>query len=101
MGGSEADKKAAAPEWERPKPQEAGATETSSKSDAAPVTVQQAKRFLRDSEVQKYSREQKIEFLKGKGLEEDLVQRLLEEETEDGASGVSCPISRSRLRSHC
>lgn len=98
MGGSEADKKPAVPEWQRPKPQEAVAAEASSRSDNAPATVRQAKRFLQDDQVRKYSREQKMEFLKGKGFEEGLVQQLLQEGTESEASAVSCPISRSRLK---
>jgi hypothetical protein len=88
MGDSELNKKAAVPEWQRPKAQGAAESESSSTSDGVPVTIQQAKRFLQDDEVRKYSREKKIEFLKGKGLEEDVVQRLLHEEAQEITSQV-------------
>lgn len=88
MGDSEQNKKAAVPEWQRPKAQEAAESQPSSTSDAAPVTIQQAKRFLQDDEVRKYPIEKKIEFLMGKGLEEDVVQRLLQEEADESASQV-------------
>ncbi|OIW25833.1 hypothetical protein CONLIGDRAFT_635600 [Coniochaeta ligniaria NRRL 30616] len=73
MGDSEENKKAAE-------------SESSSTSDGAPVTIQQAKRFLQDDEVRKYPREKKIEFLKGKGLEEAVIQRLLSDEVEEAVS---------------
>ena len=96
MGDSDQNKKAAVPEWQRPKSQEAVGPESSSAPDAAPVTIQQAQRFLQDEEVQKYPREKKIEFLKGKGLEEDVVQRLLQEEAEESPSQVNFAVSRVR-----
>jgi len=96
MSDSNQNKKVAVPEWQRPKTQEAASSESSSTSDAAPVTIQQAKRFLQDEEVRKYSREKKIEFLKSKGLEEDVVQRLLQEEIEETPAQVGSTVSRVR-----
>ncbi len=90
MGDSEENKKAAVPEWQRPKAQSPAAqSESGSTSNGAPVTIQQAKRFLQDDEVRKYPRDKKIEFLKGKGLEEATIQRLLLDEVEEAVSQVS------------
>lgn len=89
MGDSEQTRKAAVPEWQRPKAQDAAASESSSTTDDAPVTLQQAKRFLQDDEVRKYPREKKIEFLKGKGLEAAVIQRLLADEVEGASLQVS------------
>lgn len=88
MGDSEQHEKAAVPEWQRPRTHAAAESESGSASSGAPVTMQQAKRFLQDDEVRKYPRDKKIEFLKGKGLEEAVIQRLLLDEVE-AASQVS------------
>jgi hypothetical protein len=90
MGDSEPKDPGTVPEWQRPTAQEAAGSEANSPSDVAPpVTLQQARRFLQDEDVQKYPREKKIEFLKGKGLEEDVIQHLLQEEAHGSAPEVS------------
>ncbi|KAB5528137.1 peroxisomal membrane anchor protein conserved region-domain-containing protein [Coniochaeta sp. 2T2.1] len=87
MSDADSGKKAAVPEWQRTRPQAAPEPTSSPRAEEGAVTVQQAKRFLQDDEVRKYSREKKAEFLKGKGFDEDVVQRLLQE--EDSAEGIS------------
>ena len=92
MGDSDRDTKVAVPEWQRAKPQQVvkPTSSSSNTSQEAPVTIEQAKRFLQDEEVRKYSREKQFEFLKNKGFEEGLVQRLLQGEPDEAASQVGC-----------
>lgn len=97
MGDPEQSKKAAVPEWQRPKAEVAAESESSSSPDDAPVTLQQAKRFLQDDEVRKYPREKKIEFLKGKGLPEAVIQRLLADEVEGASSQESIEVEQQTV----
>ena len=80
MSDGNSGKKAAVPEWQRSQPAAASEPTSSLSSEEDAVTIRQAKRFLQDDEVRKYSREKKVEFLKGKGFGDVVVQKLLQEE---------------------
>lgn len=56
-----------------------------SNSAAAPSTLQKARAFLADENVQGQSREKKVEFLKSKGISEDDIESLLAENNEKDA----------------
>ncbi len=65
---------------------------SASELPAAPAditTVEQARKFLQDNAVQLAGREQKIEFLKGKGLLQAQIEALLDGDGEgEGAHDV-------------
>ncbi|KAI1381364.1 peroxisomal membrane anchor protein conserved region-domain-containing protein [Hypoxylon crocopeplum] len=73
------------PSWQQSQAQEEAAPETShyQKADATDVTLDQARKFLRDESVRNSSIEKKTEFLKNKGLDDTQVQTLLEETEQD------------------
>lgn len=89
MGDSGDDNKTALPEWQKPTSESPVETRPSSPDTESPVTLDQARKFLQDEEVRKYPRDKKAEFLEGKGFEADVVERLLQEETENATTQVS------------
>ncbi|KAK0613870.1 peroxisomal membrane anchor protein conserved region-domain-containing protein [Immersiella caudata] len=81
MGDTEEDPQSDAPGWQKgaqPEP----VTETESIKEA-PATLEQARRFLEDPEVQKQTPERKIEFLRSKELSESDVEELLKDAPQE------------------
>ena len=78
MGDSDRDSKTGVPAWQNAKTNDS--ISTSRAETGTEQAVEQAKKFLQDAEVQKASRDQKIEFLKSKGIEEKTIILLLDGE---------------------
>jgi hypothetical protein len=96
MAESEKKAQGGIPIWQQGQSAQAESTTTS--ESAAPestgVTLEQARRFLRDDIVQTETKERKREFLKSKGLAQDDIERLLEEEVLQ----VDTKVGHSRCR---
>ncbi|OTB01614.1 hypothetical protein M426DRAFT_63789 [Hypoxylon sp. CI-4A] len=75
------------PSWQQAQPDKDAASETdhsqNADADATEVTLEQARKFLRDETVRDSGVEKKIEFLKSKGFDDDQIQQLLKEAEED------------------
>lgn len=100
MGNSEQDSNSGIPAWQRS--QSAAADPRSDPPvPEATATIDQARKFLEDEEVQKDTRERKVEFLKSKGIEEGVILELLDEEGKKAPPKVSgfldCPQSLFRM----
>jgi hypothetical protein len=54
-----------------------------SKAHDADTTAEQAKKFLQDPEVQKETRTRKVEFLKSKGIDVAVIDKLLADQDEE------------------
>lgn len=68
---------------------EPAAEQTTTRED----TLEQARKFLQDAEVQNTTPERKAEFLKSKGLSESDIEGLLKEVTHDGRpESQVCPV---------
>lgn len=90
MGDAEDKSRANLPE--RPKAQEQlGVGAETHEIDPQPATLEQARRFLRDPEVQKENLERKAEFLASKGVSQSDIEGLLE--IEAPAAKAEAPIS--------
>jgi hypothetical protein len=81
MSGAEDKPQGDAPAWQKAAQPEPDAEVESSKE--APATLEQARRFLEDPEVQKQTPERKIEFLRSKGLSESDIEELLKDVSQD------------------
>ncbi len=90
MGNPEDVRKPALPSWQQAQPtaDKAGKQDKANLNAPEPATLEQARKFLQDEEVQKSSRERKAEFLKGKGVSQDDIDRLFSEEDEQGAQAT-------------
>ncbi|KAK0639244.1 peroxisomal membrane anchor protein conserved region-domain-containing protein [Cercophora newfieldiana] len=82
MGEAEDKPQPDAPAWQKAAqaPVEAGESEP---NKDAPATLEQARRFLEDPEVQKQTPARKIEFLRSKGLSESDVEELLKNVSQE------------------
>ncbi|KAK4455049.1 peroxisomal membrane protein PEX14 [Podospora aff. communis PSN243] len=78
MGDAEDKLQGDAPAW-----QKAAQPEPDAATEPSTATVEQARRFLEDPEVQKQTPERKIEFLRSKGLSESDVEELLKDVSQD------------------
>ncbi|KAH9898659.1 peroxisomal membrane anchor protein conserved region-domain-containing protein [Xylariomycetidae sp. FL2044] len=79
-------KKAAIPAWQQ--------TPSSVATDEpAEVTIEHARRFLNDDQVQNSPVEKKAEFLKNKGFDDNQVQKLLAEIEETSPSSSAEPLA--------
>ncbi|KAM7183505.1 peroxisomal membrane protein PEX14 [Naviculisporaceae sp. PSN 640] len=81
MSDSETKSAAEVPEWQKAQ----AAPETKAEAPASteipnPSTLEQAKIFLKDPEVQKETTERKVEFLKSKGITQSDIDQLLKDE---------------------
>jgi hypothetical protein len=83
------DNKTAVPEWQKSQSTPATESTPSSTTQDPPATLQQARKFLQDEEVQKYPRDKKIDFLKSKGLSDADIQQLIVEDTDGAQVGIS------------
>ncbi|KAM7194091.1 peroxisomal membrane protein PEX14 [Rhypophila sp. PSN 637] len=82
MGDSE-DKKTASdvPEWQKAQSAPEATPETQVPTESSKMsTLEQAKIFLKDPEVQNQTRERKVEFLKTKGIPQSDIDELLKDE---------------------
>lgn len=87
MGNSEDKTQSGTPAGEN-------APETTNNNDAMPevsnnntaATLEQARKFLQDAQVQNEPRERKAEFLQGKGISQHDIERLLAEDESLAAS---------------
>lgn len=97
MGNSESDSGTGIPAWQKA---QSTTTETSSENgQRADATIEQARKFLQDGEVQKATRERKTEFLRGKGIDQAVITQLLDEGDKELDTKVcdyesSCPFAR-------
>lgn len=82
MGDQNDEPKAAAPAWQATPPPTT-ADETEQPKSETPTTLEQARKFLQDPEVQKHSPEQKTEFLKTKGVSDSDIETILREVAHD------------------
>ncbi|KAK0740282.1 peroxisomal membrane anchor protein conserved region-domain-containing protein [Schizothecium vesticola] len=78
MGDQNDEPKAAAPAWQAPQPPTA-TDETEPPKTEPPTTLNQARKFLQDPEVQKHPAEQKTEFLRTKGVSDADIETILRE----------------------
>lgn len=78
MGDQNDEPKATAPAWQATQPPTV-TDETEQPKPEPPTTVEQARKFLQDPEVQKHSLEQKTEFLKTKGVSDADIEAILRE----------------------
>jgi len=78
MGDQNDKPKAAAPAWQAPQPPTA-TDETQQPKTEPPTTLDQARKFLQDPEVQKHSADQKTEFLRTKGVSDADIAAILRE----------------------
>lgn len=81
MGGAEDSTKSDAPAWQKVAPQQPQGPAAMDKD--LPATLEQARRFLQDPEVQRETPERKIEFLRSKGISESDVAELLKDVTQE------------------
>lgn len=91
MGQSD-DNKTAVPEWQKAQSTPATESTSSATTQDPPATLEQARKFLQDEEVQKYPRDKKIDFLKSKGLSEADIQQLIAEDTDGAQVGLPSNI---------
>lgn len=82
MGDQNDEPKAAAPAWQATQPPTA-TDETEQPKSEPPTTLDQARKFLQDPEVQKHSPEQKTEFLKTKGVSDADIETILREAAQE------------------
>jgi hypothetical protein len=76
MGDSDEENQSSAPAWQQAQSTtEPSASTDSDKSRA--VTLEQAKKFLQDADVQKQTRERKTAFLQSKGISASDIENLL------------------------
>lgn len=87
MGDSERDSSPQIPAWQK---SQSATTKAGSnaKDTETTATIEQARKFLQDGEVQRATRDRKIEFLKSKGVEEAIILRLLDEKPEESPTKV-------------
>ncbi|KAI1388460.1 peroxisomal membrane anchor protein conserved region-domain-containing protein [Hypoxylon trugodes] len=71
------------PAWQQVQKEAGPETGDTQDIDATEVTLDQARKFLRDENVRNSSIEKKAEFLKSKGFDDAQVQELLEEADQD------------------
>ncbi|KAH8899488.1 hypothetical protein GQ53DRAFT_758676 [Thozetella sp. PMI_491] len=89
MGDSDESRAPAAgiPAWQQPQPPAENDSSSKASSDTPEqATLEQARKFLQDEEVQKSSRDRKVEFLKSKGIAQDDIDKLLLEEEPQKAA---------------
>lgn len=88
MGDSDDDKATSIPAWQR--------EATEDKPDTEPQPAQDhletARRFLEDTDVKDAPREKKVAFLKGKGIEDGDIDRLLGAEETQIEDEVGFPL---------
>ena len=82
MGESDVEPKASAPAWQTVQPP-AAINKTEEPKPEPTATLEQARKFLKDPEVQKRSDEQKTEFLKTKGVSEADIEAILREAAQE------------------
>lgn len=99
MGDQNDEPKAAAPAWQATQPPTA-TDETEQPKSEPPTTLEQARKFLQDPEVQKHSPEQKAEFLKTKGVSDGDIEIILREAAQETQPEPpqTPTVSLSRLR---
>lgn len=80
------------------KPKAPDAEGSTGQSTSREATLEQARKFLQDAQVQNTTPERKAEFLKSKGLSESNIEALLKEVSQDSQASVCChppsPVSQ-------
>jgi len=99
MGDAEDKTKSDAPAWQQAaQPQVESETGSNKKQ---PATLDQARRFLEDPEVQKQTPERKIDFLRSKGISESDIEELLKDVSQELQTELAIVVSPLLLRREC
>ncbi|KAK3387249.1 peroxisomal membrane anchor protein conserved region-domain-containing protein [Podospora didyma] len=93
MSDTDKDEKSGAPSWQRAQPSPESKP-TLKADEPQTASLERARKFLQDADVQKTTPERKAEFLKSKGIPERDIEELLKDEVR-GASATSQAESRS------
>lgn len=88
MGESGGDSRPEIPAWQKSQSATAEAG-SNAKDPETTATIEQARKFLQDEEVQRATRDRKKEFLKSKGVDEAIIIQLLDERPEESPTKVS------------
>lgn len=107
MGDTEDKAQANAPAWQQAQEKAAVAeAQTTDAANSQPATLEQARKFLQDPEVQKATPERKAEFLASKGISPSDIEELLKDQTpqpatlEAAAQSVRHPVHSNLLRAN-
>ena len=91
MGNSKQDLDSGIPAWQQ---SQAGTeADPKLKGSETTTTIEQARKFLQEEQVKNTTRGRKLEFLKEKGIEENIVNQLMDEEGGESSTKVSRLLS--------